>query len=47
MPPLRPSLGYVARNLMLDLEAQPDAEAVVATRITMDDDVRTMSEGMR
>lgn len=47
VPPLRPSLGYVARNVMLDLEAQPDAEPVVATRFAMDDDVESVAEGAR
>jgi len=45
VPPLRPSLGYVARNVMLDLEMQPDAEPVVATRFAMDDDVQAVAEG--
>jgi len=46
-PPLRPSLGYVARNVMLDLELQPDAQPVVATRYEMDDDVAAVAEGAR
>lgn len=47
VPPLRPSLGYVARNVKLDLEAEPDHEPVVATRITLDDDVLAVAEGAR
>ena len=47
VPPLRPSMGYVARNVKLDLETEPDSEAVVATRIAMDDDVAAVSEGAR
>ena len=47
VPPLRPSLGYVARNVMLDLDVQPDAEPVVATRFAMDDDVAAVAEGAR
>lgn len=45
VPPLRPSLGYVARNVKLDLDAEPDHEPVVATRITLDDDVLAVAEG--
>jgi hypothetical protein len=45
VPPLRPSLGYVARNIMLDLDAQPVAAPVVATRTTLDDDVAAVAEG--
>ncbi len=45
VPPLRPSLGYVARNVKLDLDAEPDHEPVVATRITLDDDVVAVAEG--
>ena len=44
-PPLRPSLGYVARNVMLDIEREPDAEPVVATRMTIDDDVAAVAGG--
>jgi hypothetical protein len=47
VPPLRPSLGYVARNVMLDLELQPDAQPVVATRYEMNDDVASVAEGAR
>ncbi|WP_157269836.1 DUF4255 domain-containing protein [Azohydromonas aeria] len=36
-PPLRPSLGYVARNVMIDLDSAPDAEPVVATRFSVGD----------
>ncbi|MFG6413329.1 DUF4255 domain-containing protein [Roseateles sp. DC23W] len=39
VPPLRPSLGYVARNVMIDIDTQPDAERVVATRFQLGDDV--------
>lgn len=45
VPPLRPSLGYVARNVMIDIESQPDAERVVATRFQLDDDVAEVVEG--
>jgi hypothetical protein len=45
VPPLRPSLGYVARNVMIDIESQPDAERVVATRFELDDDVAEVVEG--
>lgn len=45
VPPLRPSLGYVARNVMIDIDAQPDAERVVATRLQLDDDVAGVAEG--
>jgi hypothetical protein len=45
VPPLRPSLGYVARNVMLDLDTQPDAGPVVATSLVMDDDVAAVAEG--
>ncbi|RQP21469.1 DUF4255 domain-containing protein [Piscinibacter terrae] len=45
VPPLRPSLGYVARNVMIDIESQPDAERVVATRFALDDDVAEVAEG--
>ncbi len=45
VPPLRPSLGYVARNIMLDLDAQPAAAPVVATRLTLEDDVAAVAEG--
>ena len=37
VPPLRPSLGYVARHVALDLEPQPDDALVVATRMRMID----------
>lgn len=45
VPPLRPSLGYVARNVMIDIDTQPDAERVVATRFQLDDDVAGGGEG--
>ncbi len=44
-PPLRPSLGYVARNVRLDLETEPDHAPVVATRITQNDDVLAVAGG--
>lgn len=47
VPPLRPSLGYVARNVMIDIEATPDAEPVVATRFHLDSDVEGGAEGGR
>ncbi len=47
VPPLRPSLGYVARNVKLDLDTEPDNAPVVATRITLDDDVLAPAEGAR
>jgi hypothetical protein len=47
VPPLRPSLGYVARNVMIDIEAPPDAEPVIATRFQMDSDVEAVAEGAR
>ena len=47
VPPLRPSLGYVARNVMIDIEAVPDAEPVVATRFQLDSDVAVVAEGAR
>ena len=47
VPPLRPSLGYVARNVMIDVEAQPDAGPVIATRLQMDGDVQAVAEGAR
>lgn len=47
VPPLRPSLGYVARNVMIDIEAAPDAEPVVATRFQLDSDVAAVAEGAR
>jgi hypothetical protein len=47
VPPLRPSLGYVARNVMLDLDPQFDAEPVVATRLAMGDDVPAVAEVVR
>lgn len=43
VPPMRPSLGYVARNVKLDLESEPDNEPVVATRIAIDDDVAAVA----
>lgn len=45
VPPLRPSLGYVARNVVLDLDPQPDAQPVVATRIALTDDADAVVEG--
>lgn len=36
-PPLRPSLAYVARNIALDLDAEPPAPPVVATRYRLVD----------
>lgn len=47
VPPLRPSLGYVARNVKLDLEPEPEHEPVLATRITLGDDVLAVAEGAR
>ncbi len=37
VPPLRPSLGYVARHVALDLDRRPDAAPVVATRMHLVD----------
>jgi hypothetical protein len=45
VPPLRPSLGYVARNVMLDLDTVPDVEPVAAVRLILDDDVAKVSRG--
>lgn len=45
VPPLRPSLGYVARNVMIDLETQPDAARVLATRVALGDHVADTGEG--
>lgn len=45
VPPLRPSLGYVARNVMLDLDVQPDAEPVLVTRFTIDDVAAAVAGG--
>lgn len=36
-PPLRPSLGYVARHVALDLDVEPPAPPVVATRFRLVD----------
>lgn len=47
VPPLRPSLGYVARNVILDLDPQPDAQPVVATRIALTDDADALVEVTR
>ena len=47
VPPLRPSLGYVARNVKLDIDVQPDAAPVLATRFAMVDDVVAVAEGTR
>lgn len=47
VPPLRPSLGYVARNVVLDLDPQPDAQPVVATRIALTDDADAVVEAAR
>jgi hypothetical protein len=43
--PYRPSLHYVARNVKIDLEAEPDHALVAATRFTLTDDVRSVAEG--
>jgi hypothetical protein len=45
VPPLRPSLGYVARNVMLDLDTVPEVEPVAAVRLVLDDDVAKVSRG--
>jgi len=45
VPPMRPSLGYVARNVMLDLDPVPDFAPVAAVRLMLDDDVATVSGG--
>lgn len=47
VPPMRPSLCYVARNVMVDLELEPDHGPVVATRIEMHDPVDEVAEGFR
>lgn len=41
--PMRPSLGYVARNVKLDLESEPDNEPVLATRFVLDDDAAAVA----
>ena len=46
-PPMRPSLCYVARNVMVDLEPQPDRAPVVATRFEVHDPVDDVAEGFR
>jgi hypothetical protein len=46
VPPLRPSLGYVARNVTLDLDPQPDTQPVLATRFTLDDNVAAVAQGL-
>ena len=46
-PPMRPSLGYVARNVMVDLEPEPDRAPVLATRFEMHDPVAEVAEGFR
>jgi hypothetical protein len=45
VPPLRPSLGYVARNVMLDLDTVPEVEPVAAVRLVLDDDVAKVNRG--
>lgn len=46
-PPMRPSLGYVARNVMVDLEPEPDRAPVLAARFEMHDPVDEVAEGFR
>jgi hypothetical protein len=44
-PPYRPSLTYVARNVRIDLDSEPDHAPVVATRLSMSDDVASVAGG--
>lgn len=39
VPPMRPSLGYVARNVQIDLEIEPDHGPVIATRLPLTDEM--------
>ncbi|WP_349744299.1 DUF4255 domain-containing protein [Roseateles cavernae] len=41
LPPLRPSLGFVARNVMLELDPEPDHGPVLARRIALGAEVRS------
>ncbi len=45
VPPYRPSLTYVARNITLDLDIEPDHAPVVATRMALTDDVADVVQG--
>lgn len=45
VPPYRPSLTYIARNLTLDLDVEPDHGPVVASRIALTDDVDAVAQG--
>jgi hypothetical protein len=45
VPPYRPSLTYVARNVRIDLDTEPDHAPVVASRIAMTDDVTAVVGG--
>lgn len=47
VPPLRPSLGYVARNVRIDLDVESEHPPVVATRLAMTDDLAAASEAAR
>jgi hypothetical protein len=44
LPTLRPSLAYVARNVMLDLDAEPPHEPVIATRFELHDPLASVQE---
>lgn len=44
VPPLRPSLGYVARHVALDLGPPVDAPPVVATRMRLSDPLPSEEE---
>lgn len=39
VPPMRPSLGYVARNVQIDLETEPDQGPVIASRTALTDEM--------
>lgn len=43
--PFRPSLTYVARNVKLDLDTEPDHPPVVADRFALSDNPRAVAEG--
>jgi Pvc16 N-terminal domain len=39
VPPMRPSIGYLARNVQIDLEPEPDQAPVIASRIVLSDEL--------
>jgi hypothetical protein len=40
VPPMRPSLGYLARNVPIDLDTGHSDEPVLATRFTLQDEAQ-------